>query len=251
MWGSGCPQASGVGVGGADYLGVRIPGREKGAQCGPADRGSQAGKGGSQPGKGARCGSGSALTLLVTSAPLNSGSACGAPPCFRASRLFLHLLPPPPPPPPAGGLDRFTEPRVQTFRCLLAASCLCRKMLVPRTASFRPALATAPAAAHGFHPPEPAAGGSATGTGLGAARLARQGEQPRAPAAGSRPRPALCPRHPNGCAALGPPHLPARCLPPAEEGTQGPASLPGVSQPRTRRRQEYMLFTTKYSENNV
>lgn len=98
MWGSGCPQASGVGVGGADYLGVRIPGREKGAQCGPADRGSQAGKGGSQPGKGARCGSGSALTLLVTSAPLNSGSACGAPPCFRASRLFLHLLPPPAPP---------------------------------------------------------------------------------------------------------------------------------------------------------
>lgn len=169
----------------------------------------------------------------------------------RAS--FLHLLPPPPPsPPPAGGLARWTEPPVPTFRCLLAASSLCAKMLVPRAARFRPALATAPARLPDSARRRRRPRGCAAGTGLGAARLARQGAQPRAPVrpvqAWARPAARVTP----GDAQPGASLLGLQGLPAGGGGHAGPSPLlPGVSPRSTWRTQESIPFTSKYSYSKV
>lgn len=159
-------------------------------------------------------------------------------------RVFSSPSCPHSPPPPAGGLAGFTEPPVQTFRCLFAANCLCGKMLVPRGRAL-PARAGHRAGRGSRIPPPEAGGREAVPPGPASALLRSPGRgssRGRRPAR-SRPGPALLPASPQRMRSPGPPHLRSRCSPPAEEGTQGPApsSFPGVSQQRTQRRQKYTL----------
>lgn len=128
------PKASRVEVGCADYLQrARIPGQDKA-------RGATA----LLPLQG------SALTLLVTyGAPLNTesafwGTSLHTPhptPAFWASYLSHRPATPLTLAPSVRGTRRALGLQGRRFRCLFAANCLCRKMLVTRAESFRPALA--------------------------------------------------------------------------------------------------------------